>query len=102
MLFREPLNPHVPALAQHNVSPRVSVMVTCVLLNVALMNAIAEVTLRRTFRRLLFASCLVCCFATMVYLVSLSVDLRQWICFDSGFKNQPWSSNHPNRASLQC
>ena len=35
VLLRLPLNPHVPALAQHNASPLVSVMVTVVLLNVA-------------------------------------------------------------------
>ncbi len=53
VLFREPLKPLVPALAQQSVSPLVSVIVTVVLLNVALMYAIAEVTLRRTLRRLL-------------------------------------------------
>jgi len=72
--LREPLNPHVPALAQHNVSPRVSVIVTWVLLNVALTNAIAVVTLRRTLRRLLFASDLDCCFAT-IYLVFVFLAL---------------------------
>jgi hypothetical protein len=38
-------------VAQHNTSPFVSVMVTVVLLNVALIWAIALVTLRRTFFR---------------------------------------------------
>ena len=37
VLFRVPLNPAVPADAQANVSPDVSVMVIIVLLNVALM-----------------------------------------------------------------
>ena len=36
VLFRLPLNPEVPALAQQSVSPLVSVTVTVVLLNVAL------------------------------------------------------------------
>ena len=36
MLLRLPLKPLVPALAQHSVSPLVSVIVTVVLLNVAL------------------------------------------------------------------
>ncbi len=36
VLFRLPLNPEVPALAQHKASPLVSVIVTVVLLNVAL------------------------------------------------------------------
>lgn len=36
-LLRVPLNPTVPAEAQHSTSPFVSVMVTIVLLNVALM-----------------------------------------------------------------
>jgi hypothetical protein len=54
VLFLDPLNPDVPALAQHNVSPRVSVMVTEVLLNVALMCAIPTVTLRLTFRFFVF------------------------------------------------
>jgi hypothetical protein len=35
VLFRLPLKPQVPELAQQSVSPRVSVMVTVVLLNVA-------------------------------------------------------------------
>jgi hypothetical protein len=50
VLLRLPLNPLVPALAQHNVSPCTSVMVTVVLLNVALICTIAAVTLRRIFR----------------------------------------------------
>ena len=37
VLFRLPLNPQVPALAQHSASPLVSVIVTSVLLKVALM-----------------------------------------------------------------
>src|SRR5262245_8902332 len=37
VLLREPLKPVVPALAQHNASPLLSVMVTVVLLNDALM-----------------------------------------------------------------
>ena len=52
MLLRLPLKPLVPALAQHSVSPLVSVMVTVVLLNVALMWATPTVTLRRALRRL--------------------------------------------------
>ena len=44
MLFRVPLNPTVPADAQASVSPAVSVIVIIVLLNVALMCAIARVT----------------------------------------------------------
>lgn len=56
VLFRLPLNPLVPALAQHNVSPLVSVMVTVVLLNVALTCAMATVTFRRGLRFLLLAT----------------------------------------------
>ena len=41
----------VPAVAQQSVSPLVSVIVTVVLLNVALMWATPTVTLRRTLRR---------------------------------------------------
>lgn len=52
MLLRDPLNPLVPALAQHSVSPLVSVIVTVVLLKVAFTCAIALVTFRRIFRRL--------------------------------------------------
>src|SRR5215475_15456437 len=51
VLLREPLKPDVPALAQHKASPLVSVIVTVVLLNVALMKAMPTVTLRRAFRR---------------------------------------------------
>jgi hypothetical protein len=46
------LKPLVPALAQHSVSPFVSVIVTVVLLKVALTCAIPDVTFRRTLRRL--------------------------------------------------
>ena len=53
VLLRLPLKPHVPALAQHSVSPFVSVMVTAVLLNVALMWQTPTVTLRLV-RRFLF------------------------------------------------
>jgi len=53
--LRLPLNPEVPAVAQHRTSPLTSVMVTIVLLNVALMYAIARVTFRRTFFRFDFA-----------------------------------------------
>jgi hypothetical protein len=56
VLLREPLNPLVPALAQHSVSPLVSVIVTLVLLKVALIWAIPTVTLRRALRRLLLAT----------------------------------------------
>lgn len=59
VLFREPLKPLVPALAQQRVSPLVSVMVTVVLLNVAFTWAIADVTLRRTLRRLFCTEALV-------------------------------------------
>ncbi len=54
--FAAPLNPIVPAVAQHSTSPLISVTVTVVLLNVALMCAMARVTLRRTLRRLDFAN----------------------------------------------
>lgn len=47
VLLRLPLNPLVPALAQQSASPRVSVMVTVVLLKVAVICATATVTLRR-------------------------------------------------------
>jgi hypothetical protein len=50
-----PLKPVVPALDQQRASPLLSVMVTVVLLNVALMWAMPTVTLRRTFLRLLAA-----------------------------------------------
>src|SRR5688572_31119447 len=56
VLLRLPLKPLVPALAQHRASPLVSVIVTVVLLNVALMWATPTVTLRRVLRRLLFAT----------------------------------------------
>ena len=70
MLLRAPLNPTVPADAQAIVSPLVSVMVTIVLLNVALMCAMPRVTPLRIFffgagfgRRLLvlLASAMICC-----------------------------------------
>src|SRR3990172_7824437 len=51
VLLRLPLKPVVPALDQQSVSPLVSVMVTVVLLNVALMWATPTVTLRRVRRR---------------------------------------------------
>jgi hypothetical protein len=53
------LKPLVPALAQHKVSPLVSVIVTVVLLKVALTWAIAVVTLRRVLRRLFATEALV-------------------------------------------
>ena len=56
VLLRLPLKPLVPALAQHSVSPLVSVMVIVVLLNVALMWATPTVTLRRALRRFVFAT----------------------------------------------
>jgi uncharacterized membrane protein len=56
VLLRLPLNPDVPAVAQHNTSPLTSVIVTIVLLNVALTYAIARVTFRRTFFRFDFAN----------------------------------------------
>ncbi len=49
VLLRLPLKPLVPALAQHSVSPFVSVIVTVVLLNVAWMYAMPTETLRRAF-----------------------------------------------------
>src|SRR3972149_637070 len=49
VLLRDPLKPTVPALAQHIVSPLMSEIVTYVLLNVALIFAIARVTLRLIF-----------------------------------------------------
>ncbi len=49
VLLRLPLNPTVPAVAQHRTSPFVSVIVTCVLLKVALIWATPRLTLRRTF-----------------------------------------------------
>src|SRR3954471_8787693 len=56
VLLRLPLKPLVPALAQQSVSPLVSVIVTLVLLNVALIWAIPTVTFRRALRRLLLAT----------------------------------------------
>src|SRR5262249_23375680 len=56
VLLRLALKPLVPALAQHKVSPLVSVMVTLVLLKVALICAMPTVTLRRVLRRLLLAT----------------------------------------------
>ncbi len=55
VLFRLPLNPDVPAVAQQRTSPFTSVIVTMVLLNVALTYAMARVTFRRTFFRFDFA-----------------------------------------------
>src|SRR3954454_15903734 len=49
VLLRAPLNPTVPADAQEIVSPFVSVIVTRVLLNVALMCAMPRVTPLRSF-----------------------------------------------------
>ena len=49
VLLRLPLNPTVPAVAQHNTSPAGSVMVTIVLLKLALMYAMARVTFLRIF-----------------------------------------------------
>ncbi len=51
VLFLLPLKPHVPELAQQRVSPLVSVIVTVVLLNVALIYAMPAATFRRVFRR---------------------------------------------------
>src|SRR5271154_679440 len=56
VLLRLPLKPTVPADAKQSVSPLVSVMVTIVLLNVALMWATPRLTLRRALRFLLFAT----------------------------------------------
>src|SRR5437016_7976721 len=56
VLLRLPLKPQVPPLAQHRVSPLVSVIVTVVLLNVACTWATPAVTLRRTLRFLLLAT----------------------------------------------
>src|SRR5215472_4757390 len=56
VLLRLPLKPTVPAEAYQRVSPLVSVMVTMVLLNVALMWAIPRLTLRRCLRFLLLAT----------------------------------------------
>src|SRR5256884_8657637 len=56
VLLRLPLNPTVPAEAKQSVSPLVSVIVTTVLLNVALIWAIPRLTLRRALRFLLLAT----------------------------------------------
>src|SRR5262249_22520537 len=56
VLLRLPLKPTVPAEAKHSVSPLVSVMVTIVLLNVALMWAMPRLTFRRALRFLLLAT----------------------------------------------
>src|SRR5262245_48763364 len=56
VLLRLPLKPTVPADAKHSVSPLVSVMVTMVLLNVALMWATPRLTLRLALRFLLLAT----------------------------------------------
>src|SRR5438874_13776295 len=56
VLLRLPLKPTVPAEAKQSVSPLVSVMVTMVLLNVALMWAMPRLTLRRALRFLLLAT----------------------------------------------
>src|SRR5207247_3179569 len=56
VLLRLPLKPTVPAEAKHSVSPLVSVIVTMVLLNVALIWAMPRLTLRRAFRFLLLAT----------------------------------------------
>src|SRR5262245_31244956 len=56
VLLRLPLKPTVPAEAKQSVSPLVSVIVTMVLLNVALMWATPRLTLRRALRFLLLAT----------------------------------------------
>src|SRR5579872_4824913 len=56
VLLRLPLKPTVPAEAKQSVSPLVSVMVTMVLLNVALIWATPRLTLRRALRFLLLAT----------------------------------------------
>src|SRR5262249_40076300 len=56
VLLRLPLKPTVPAEAKQSVSPLVSVMVTIVLLNVALMWATPRLTFRRALRFLVFAT----------------------------------------------
>src|SRR5262245_42270238 len=56
VLLRLPLKPTVPAEAKQSVSPFVSVIVTIVLLNVALMWATPRLTLRRALRFLLLAT----------------------------------------------
>ena len=57
VLLRLPLKPLVPALAQQSVSPLVSVIVTVVLLNVALMWAMPDGHVA--------SSCVVCCLGTL-------------------------------------
>src|SRR3954465_13515764 len=59
VLLRLPLKPTVPAEAKQRVSPLVSVIVTMVLLNVALMWATPRLTLRRALRFLLLATVVV-------------------------------------------
>src|SRR5439155_6348527 len=56
VLLRLPLKPTVPAEAKQSTSPLVSVMVTMVLLNVALIWAIPRLTFRRALRFLLLAT----------------------------------------------
>src|SRR5262245_28763939 len=56
VLLRLPLKPTVPAEAKQSVSPLVSVIVTMVLLNVALMWATPRLTFRRALRFLLLAT----------------------------------------------
>src|SRR5205823_6993544 len=56
VLLRLPLKPTVPAEAKQSASPLVSVIVTMVLLNVALMWAMPRLTLRRCLRFLLLAT----------------------------------------------
>src|SRR5258707_12288855 len=56
VLLRLPLKPTVPAEAKQSVSPLVSVMVTIVLLNVALMWTMPRLTLRRALRFLVLAT----------------------------------------------
>src|ERR671936_19943 len=56
VLLRLPLKPTVPADAKQSVSPLVSVIVTMVLLNVALIWATPRLTLRRCLRFLLLAT----------------------------------------------
>ena len=51
VLFRDPLNPTVPALAQESTLPLVSVNVTWVLLNVDCIYAFPTGTFRRSLRR---------------------------------------------------
>src|SRR5260370_42106110 len=56
VLLRLPLKPTVPAEAKQSVSPFVSVIVTIVLLNVALIWATPRLTFRRALRFLLLAT----------------------------------------------